>query len=176
MAYTLNQGIDNGGLDRVQRSLLVGLPAIVLILTVGALLHGGGVNNPATGGAIVIPIVSTVKTPSGSQSGSSPAGGGSSAGMAANTSAPAAGSSALAFGSLTPAATSGNSGGVVGGRGGGPTGGSGSSTGGGVSLPDCSINQVAANACQVPACSPEVSLSAGQKAILGLDGTCAVVN
>lgn len=189
MAYTLSQGVGAEGLDRTQRGLLVGLPALILALTIGALLHHGTPNSPAAGGAKVIPIVSTIKTSSGNPGADSSDA--SSKGIAAATSAPVGSSANLNSGSISSSGGSagggttssgGGSGGVVGGRGGGPTGGGATGggttggTGGAVSIPDCSLNQIATVNCRVPACSPEVSLAPGQKAILGLAGTCIVVN
>jgi hypothetical protein len=53
--------------------------------------------------------------------------------------------------------------------GGGPTGGT-------TTIPNCSIGQIATVNCMVPACSPTVTLAPGQKAILGVGGTCVVLN
>jgi hypothetical protein len=162
MAYTLSQGVDTQGLDSVQRGLLVGLPALVLILTIGTLLHRNP-NNSASGNAKVIPIVSTLQSASGNSSANGSSA--SSSGIAADTSAPAAGSASLGFGSSvsggSPSSTGGSSssGGVVGGRGGGPLGGS-----GGV-LP---INQTVS--------VPPLNVQAGGKSVVNTSGTTVTVN
>lgn len=187
MAYTLNRGIDTGGLDRIQRGLLIGLLAIAVILSFGAVLHRGNVNNPAGNSTKVIPIVSTLKVNNGSagsknSEGSStpPSSASSGASLQGSSLSPAAGStsSPIASGGGSGGTTSSggtSSGGTIGGRGGGPIGGSGGSTGG-VTIPDCSLNQIASVTCRVPACSPAVTLSPGQKAILGVGGACVVLN
>lgn len=174
MSYSLNRGIEDEGLDNTQRGLLIGLPAIALILSFGA-VHKHNINNPVTS-PNTIPVVSTLKFGDGSSDNTGSAGNTGSNPQAAASASSAA--SAPAYTSPTSAATSpissGTSSGttgVIGGMGGGPTGG-----GGGVSLPDCSIGQIATVNCVVPACSPPVTLAPGQKAILGLDGTCIVVN
>jgi hypothetical protein len=194
MAYTLNQGVEAGGMDRIQRSLLVGLPVLILVLTAGALLHRGNRNGQAAG-TKTIPIVSTLKT--SSQHSGANSSDASSKGIAADTAAPSAGSSSLdsglvsstggSGGTSSAGTSSGGTSGVVGGRGGGPAGGSGGTSGGtstggtgtsggGVAIPNCSLNQVATVNCMVPACSPAVSLAPGQKAILGVGNTCIVLN
>lgn len=183
MAYTIDKGFrERHGLDRVQRALLVGLPALILLLVVGALINQG---NPASGpagqSAKTIPIVSSLshgngKPDSGNNSGntpsnSSPATGGS---TVAASSAPKALSTAAFTGSSSSSAP------LVGGRGGGPTGGTtssgGTTSGGGTLLPDCSLDQIATVTCQVPACGPGFTISPGQKAILGATGTCIIIN
>lgn len=167
MAYTLNSGIEKSGLDNTQRSLMVSLPIIALILSFGA-IHKHNPGNPPPVSTHIIPVVSSLSvagTSGGKGGGPSnpPAAvgsGGTSGAQQSSTSAPTTGGSSL--GSTT---------GIVGGKGGGPTG-----SGGGVAIPDCSINQVATVTCVVPECPPEVTLSPGQKAVLGLNGTCLVVN
>jgi hypothetical protein len=181
MAYTLNQGYeDSRGLDRIQRGLLIGLPAIALVLTLGAWSHRHSAQNPQAG-AKNIPIVSTLGL-----SADNPGSGGSdagSSGITSNTSAPTGGGADLnsassgalvSSGSAAPVNPGGGGSGapVVGGRGGGPTGGN----GGVVTITDCSLNQIATVNCRVPACSPEVTLAPGQKAILGVTGSCVVLN
>jgi hypothetical protein len=175
MAYSLNHGVENEGVDSTQRSLLIGLPAIALVLSFGAIKHHATNGTSAAQNAKTIPIVSSLSAgndnPSGSSNGSGSGSDASTAALAAsNTSSTSSQASSVGTGT-SPGSTSGsNSTTPVGGRGGGPIG------GGGVTLPDCSIGQIATVNCRVPACSPEVNLSPGQKAILGVAGTCIVVN
>jgi hypothetical protein len=178
MAYTINQGYQESHVfDKVQRGLLFGLPALALILSFGALRHHSAVNNPAGQNAKLIPIVSSLSNgskPDSQNNGnsSSPSGGNSAPGN------PSGGVSGLTAGNAASSPT-GTSSPLVGGMGGGPTGGGTTGgTGGGttVTIPDCSLNQIATITCRVPACSPEVTLAPGQKAILGIGGTCVVVN
>jgi len=173
VAYTLNSGIESNGLDNTQRSLLMGLPIIALVLSFGAIhKHNPGGSPPVS--THTIPVVSSLSmtTPSSGSGGTSSS---SPPGTAGSGSAPSSNQSpavvAGGSGSSLTGSSLGSTGGTVGGRGGGPTGGS-----GGTSLPDCSVEQIATVTCQVPACSPEVTLAPGQKAVLYLDGTCAVLN
>jgi hypothetical protein len=186
MSYSLNRGVDGDGLDNTQRGLLIGLPAIALILGFGA-FHKQSPSGQVS--ASTIPVVSSLRTSGGSNgNGSSanntPTGTGTSATDTSGsaTGAATAGSASTGVAGGTVSTTSGGtaSGGVVGGRGGGPTtgGGTGGTTvgGGGTTIPTCSLNQVATVNCMVPACSPAVTLAPGQKAILGVAGTCVVLN
>jgi hypothetical protein len=179
MAYTINQGLyEEHGLDRLQKGLLIGLPLLVLILSFGAFRHHKAANSPAVQSAKTIPIVSSLssdtdKSGSGnSDSAASPGGGNSESGT---------GSGQIQAAGAVPGGGTSSSAGtpLVGGRGGGPTGGTGGtsgSVGGSTTIPDCSLNQIATVNCRVPACSPEVTLAPGQKAILGVAGACVVVN
>jgi hypothetical protein len=177
MAYTINEGYqESRDFDKIQRGLLFGLPALALILSFGALRHHNAVNNPAGQNAKLIPIVSSLSSgnkPGSDSSGnaSSPSGGNSVPG-GSSSSSPSLTTSNVAS---SPSSTSSP---LVGGMGGGPTGGGTSGgTGGSIAtIPDCSINQIATVTCRVPACSPEVTLAPGQKTILGIGGTCIVVN
>ncbi|MBX4188787.1 hypothetical protein KW792_01675 [Candidatus Saccharibacteria bacterium] len=183
MAYSLNHGVDNDGVDNTQRSLLIGLPAIALVLSFGAIKHHANNGNTAQS-AKTIPVVSSLSAggdkPNGDNTNSSPGNIPSSATPASSnilssTSQRSSTSTGTISGTNSGTTSTGGSGGTtpVGGRGGGPTGGGGGS---GVTVPDCSIGQIATVNCRVPACSPAVNLSPGQKAILGLAGTCIVVN
>jgi hypothetical protein len=197
MSYTLNRGVDKDGLDNTQRGLLIGLPAIALILGLGA-FHSHNPGGHAGASAHTIPVVSALST--GAKSGGSgPAAGGTNpggAGSGAGSNGSAGGTAAAVSGTTTgfgggTGTTTGTAttSGVVGGMGGGPTGGTtgggttggtgggtGGTGGGTTTLPDCSLDQIATVTCQVPACSQPVTLQPGQKAILSLDGTCIVLN
>jgi hypothetical protein len=179
MAYTINRGYSQEhGLDRLQRGLLIGLPAIALILSFGAIRHHS-TTSPVGTNAKTIPIVSSLSN-STDKSGSDNKGNNSSGNNTptASSSANPASSETGQISSLStsPSSTSGSGfTPIVGGKGGGPTGGTGTS-GGGATIPDCSLNQIATVTCQVPACSPAVTLQPGDKAILGVDGTCLIVN
>lgn len=177
MSYTLNRGTEGDGLDNTQRGLLIGLPAIALALSFGA-IHKNSAHNPAGVSPTTVPVVSTLSFGDGSSDNSSstnntgsnpqPAGAASSAAGVPAYTAPI---STTVAPPASSGSGSGTTGGIIGGRGGGPTGG-----GGGTSLPDCSIDQIATVNCVVPACSPAVTLAPGQKAILGLSGACVIVN
>jgi hypothetical protein len=181
MAYTLNQGVgsSNSRFDHVQRTLLVGLPALALALLIGAIISHHASKSPAGAAPQIIPVVSAANT-SGFNSSAGNGGnnssdkGASTNSLSATTSAQiAGGGSALGSSPVSPGMTTsgpGGSGSVVGGRGGG-SGGT-----GGTSIPDCTLDQIATVTCMVPACSPPVTLAPGQKAILGVNGTCVVVN
>ena len=184
MAYTLSRGVQslNGRSQDAQRRLLVGIPILVLAIILLAIFarHSQKSNR----GAQVIPVVSAITTQNTSGKGgnnkSSP-GGNSGSNPTAASSQSAGGTQSLGFGSATPISSgsnvsgTGGTTGVIGGMGGGPTGGGGTS-GGGTTLPNCSIDQIATVTCLVTQCSPAVTLAPGQKAILGVDGTCVVVN
>jgi hypothetical protein len=125
MAYTLNQGYHaEHNFDRLQRGLLVGLPAIALILSFGAIWHHQTADNPASVNPKTIPIVSTLsnsKDSSGSNGQSNRSAGESgTSGVsgAANTSASSLGSTGTTGGSSGTTST-------IGGMGGGPATGSG---------------------------------------------------
>lgn len=187
MAYTINHGYhQERRLDWLQRGLLIGLPVLALILIFGSLRSNNSRGGTTSHNPKLIPIISSLSDGSGTgtsgtrgaNSGSSSLGGSPSAGTntssLSGTASNTGGSTVTSSGSTTP---------IVGGRGGGPTGGTSGSTGGStsgsggtVSIPDCSLDQIATVTCQVPACSPEVTLQPGQKAILGIGGTCIVVN
>lgn len=179
MAYTINRGYSQEhGLDRLQRALLIGLPALALILSFGAIKNDSP-TNPAGANAKTIPIVSSLSN-STDKSGSENKGNNPSSSNTPSVTGPAntASSGAVQISSLStsPSGTSSSSfTPIVGGKGGGPTGGT-STSGGGATIPNCSLDQIATVTCQVPACSPAITLSPGQKAILGIDGTCIVVN
>jgi hypothetical protein len=157
MAYTINQGLqDDRSLDRLQRGLLVGLPALALILGFGAIRQHQSVNNPAGQNAKLIPIVSSLSNSkdnsSNDQSNNSSTGSGSTNDSAAsNTSSSALGSSGTSTGSGSST--------VIGGMGGGPVGGS-----GGV-LP---LNE--------SLYIPPVDVQAGGKSVVNTSGTTVNVN
>lgn len=166
MAYTINRGYqDNHGFDRIQRGLLIGLPAIALILSFGAIRHHNPANTSAGENAELIPVVSSLSgnsdkddTGTGDSNSSNTGGSNTSATgggnvQGANTTVPSGG------GTQAPAP-------VTGGMGGG----------GSTTIPDCSLNQIATVNCMVTSCSPPVTLAPGQKAILGVTGTCIIVN
>jgi hypothetical protein len=159
MAYTLYQGVGTDNMDRVQRGLLVGLPAIAIILSLGALFHHRQSNNPAGDGAQIIPIVSSLSS-SGSPAHASEGDGS----PAANTSAPTASAIDLNSGSPTSSAITSLSGptssGLAGGRGGGPIGGS----SGGI-LP---INQTVI--------VPPIDVQDGGKSLVNTTGTTLNLN
>ena len=157
---------------------------IVLLLFILSLLLFGFLNNPkGQPGKTVnkpVSITSIPVTPAKATGGKggSGKGGGSSQPVSAtsaqgtNTSG---GSTSLGYTSISGGTTSGSGGGgTTGGMGGGPTGGG--TGGGGSILPTCSLGQIATVTCVVTQCTPEVTLSSGQKAILGTDGTCIVLN
>jgi hypothetical protein len=180
MAYTIDQGYrEPHGLDRVQRGLLIGLPLLALALMFGAFRHHGSSNGTTGANAKLIPIVSTLSDSTDKSSGSSGSSTGDSSTAASTGAAGSTGSGSTAFQSSGSGAVAPSGGGgsspapVVGGMGGGPTGGSG---GGSVVVPNCSIGQIATVNCMVPACTPAVNRAPGQKAILGVGGTCIVVN
>jgi hypothetical protein len=199
MSYTLASGVQPGGVDNVPRSLLLGLPIIALILSFGAIHHRNSFEPPVSAKSIPIAAKSiqpggaknnTSKpgTPSGGPGGSSSpslgGGGGSLTVSSGGSGLGAASGTGSSLGSSTVAPTGGTGGGGGTATGGGTTSGgttsgggtAGGTGGGGTSLPTCSIGQIATVNCEVPACSPPAFLTAGQKAILGLDGTCLIVN
>src|SRR5689334_18109720 len=117
MAYTINQGYsENHSFDNVQRGLLVGLPALALILSFGAWRHNATVNNPAGENAKVIPIVSSLLNSQSSGNGQSNGSSGQSS-SGAGTTASTASSTGSASGTSPTTAGSSTS---VGGMGGGP--------------------------------------------------------
>jgi hypothetical protein len=171
MSYSVNHGVDKEGMDNTQRGLLIGLPAIALALSFGAIKHHPSSGTSGGQNPKLIPVVSSLST--GAPPGSNTTNSGNTPAPSTNSPSVANFSSQTSTGSLSSATPSGGSTGTttpIGGRGGGPTG------GGGTTLPDCSLDQIATVTCQVPACSPEVTLMPGQKAILGVDGTCVVLN
>lgn len=184
MAYTINQGYrEDHGLDRVQRGLLIGLPAIILLLSFGAIRHHNPIGNSGAQSAKLIPIVSSLSNGS-TKPGSSDNGGSSGANSSATTSASAGttGGSAQTSGSL---ATTGSGGSttssgstLVGGRGGGPisgtTGGTGTTTP--TTFPCVDATTGVTVTCTYQTCTPPLSLATGQKAYLTTTGTCIVVN
>lgn len=186
MAYSIEQGyFKPRKLDRTQRGLLIGLPIIALLLAFGALRGSDSNNNSGDQGAKRIPVVSTLSVSSNKPNSGSD---NSSSGSAGSATPQPSGTSSIQGSSPTSpggAATTGGST-VIGGMGGGPTGGTsgggttggGGATGGGTTsaLASCSIGQIATVNCQVPACTPTVTLAPGQKAILGVNGTCIVLN
>lgn len=187
MAYTLASGVQPEGVDNVPRSILLGLPLIALLLSFGAIHHRNSLDAPVS--AKEIPIAAKAIQPGGKNNSSKPgtpsggSGGSSGAGLsAADTSLTAAsGGSNLGATSGGGSTLSSTTTAPTGGTGGGTTSGGGSTTGGtggsgGTTLPTCSIGQIATVDCVVTACSPPVYLASGQKAILGLDGTCIIVN
>lgn len=174
MAYTINQGYQQDRrLDWLQRGLLIGLPILALILSFGAFRHNGSPGGSTSQNPKLIPIISSLSDGKGSgiksnSGSSSPSGGSASTGTTPSSSTLSGPAGNTGGGTISNPGTTP----IVGGRGGGPTGGS----GGIVSIPDCSLNQLATVTCKVPACSPELTLQPGQKAILGINGTCVVVN
>lgn len=186
MAYSIRHGIDKDGMDNTQRGLLIGLPAIALVLSFGAAHHAGSPKPKQT--AKTIPVVSSLQTSgapdnnvggSGSTNASSASSSGSSASGAPVSGGSVSGGSTSGSGSAT-----GGSGGAGGSGGSGSTGGTGGSGGttgglgggGTAPLPDCSIGQVATVNCRVPSCTPTAILAPGQKAILSINGTCVILN
>jgi hypothetical protein len=193
MAYSLDQGIGPNGsrLDRVQRALLVGLPALALALLIGAIISRHSSNPPAGAGAQQIPVVSTIQTTgshSSSGKGNNASQGNAGSGLSASASAqPAGGSSLLGFSPVSPGTSSGSgssggTGGVIGGLGGGPTGGGGGTSGGsgGGTVITTSVITIGATCttttCTVTGCTQPETISYGQKIILGLSGVCSVVD
>jgi hypothetical protein len=187
MKYTLRSGVEHQFLENLGDSLKIGLPLLaILLVTAYGISHAGKehkAQKPQTLG------IYTIKTPNGTSGSTNPSGSSSAASsnapQAASSSTPTLASSTGSSSSSTglaaqsPASVVGGATGTVqnpappvGGMGGGPVGGG----GGGTSIPNCSLGQIATFTCRVPACSPEVTLNPGQKAILGVTGTCVVIN
>lgn len=143
---------------------------------------GSGSKNPggAATGAYSGPGYTTALGPAGGSSGGLIGSGGGSSGTSGGTGGIVGGMGGGPTGATSGSGgtTTGSGGGTTGGTGGGGTtggtGGGGGSTGG--ALPSCSLGQIATVNCLVTACSPPITLAPGQKAILGLDGTCVVLN
>jgi hypothetical protein len=158
MAYTINQGFqDDRSLDRLQRGLLVGLPALALILGLGAIRQHQSVNNPAGENAKLIPIVSSLSN--GKDNSSNDQSNNSSTGFGSTNDSAASNTSLSALGSSGTSTGSGSSSTVIGGMGGGPVGGS-----GGV-LP---LNE--------SLYIPPVDVQTGGKSVVNTSGTTVNVN
>src|ERR1700755_2895864 len=82
MAYSINRGLRDESVDNTQRSLLIGLPAIALVLSFGAIKHHAN-TNVAAQNAKTIPVVSSLSSGENKPGGNN--GGGNTSGSSPST-------------------------------------------------------------------------------------------
>lgn len=182
MTYRLNQGV-SGDNETVQRGLLIGLPAIAILLSFGAIAHHQPSDNPVAGPK-VIPVVSALShsadKSSGTNNGSAATKNkGSGANGTSSTGSGVPGGNTTSY-SISSAPTSSGSGitTIVGGRGGGPSPSGTSTTSGGSD--SGSTSSTGSGGSTLPLNTtltiPPVSAGVGDKSLVDTSGTTITIN
>jgi len=177
MRYTFKSGVERRFSEKLKTSFRFILPLLAIFVLV--VLLGISSNSPTPKKKPLTLGIYTIKSDDGGSASGNNSNSGNSSSQDTSTSHPAAMSTSLP--DTSGLASSGSnlpSGGLGGVPSSPPSTGSTPPAGGlgGGTVPTCSLNQIATYTCLVTQCTPNVTLNSGQKAILGLDGTCVVIN